>query len=122
MPSQFEADFDAAFTSPGLDVFGETIAYTPNGGSVRNISAVVARETRAPVYNETGRNFYNTMEIHISADDDVSGVVTPKELRNGGDADTCVIDGQTWLLQRVLERNVAGMHHLLLFDEGIAGE
>ena len=117
MPSALDAMF-LPFVPGTLQLMGESIAIIPHGSSQRSILAIVHRDTRTAVDEFEIRNVYNTIEIEISARNDVEGRVTPAELRHGGDFDKFVFDGLTWGLQRVKLRNVAGRHHLILFDGG----
>lgn len=126
MPSQFDVDFNAAFTGPALNVFGELtpiriVPYDPIGrnyGASRAIQAIVLRETRLSTGEMQGQNLWNELTIYVPASDDVLGRVNPQELRKGADMDQYVIDGVTWGCRRVEERNVGGMHKLVLFDGG----
>lgn len=110
----------AAQTAAMLEALGDVtaITVTPAGGVARTIKAIVLRETRTEEYVERLANMYNTLEICISARNDTEGMLTPKELTRTQAPDVFVIDGYTWILLRVLERNNAGMHRLKLMDQG----
>lgn len=120
MASAFDAEFAAATNDDFLTVFGETLAVIPAGHTQRNISVIVLRETRRPVENGgVLSNRYNAMNVQISSRNDVEGIVSPKEVHDGGACDVFPsIDGKSWTLQRVLEWDTGGMHLLELWDGG----
>ncbi len=121
MPSAFDARWDDSGANEAIDAeFFELISLAPVGGSARGIRALVKRETRRPFYDEAGRNFYNVMDIETRTVDVNGDAYVPKEIRHGADMDTFEIDGKTWLLQRVTARNLAGLHLLELFDQGVS--
>ena len=101
-----------------LDQYGESVTYTPAAGAPKTIVAIVARETRAPEFDEQIVNQFNTMEVTISARSNTEGHVTPLEFGKARAPDSVTIDGATWKVRRVLERNLCGMHRLLLSDGG----
>lgn len=121
MASTFDTAMAAA-TAKFLLEFGETIAIWPNGvaGSTRNISAIVRREDRRSELSEQSGNMYNSMTIVISAANDTEGRIAPQERHksNSPVPDNFVIDGANWTLNRILERNVGGMHTLEVWDTG----
>lgn len=121
MASKFDQRWTDSGANDSLDAeFFETIQVVPVGDVSRNIRALVKRETRRQVYGEGLRNFYNAMDIEVRIVDANGAAYTPKEIRNGGDMDAFTIDGKSWLLQRVQARNLAGLHLLELFDEGVS--
>lgn len=121
MPSAVDA-MAAADAPAFMDVFGETemIDVVPFGSSLRSIPAIILRETYAPLDLEQRGNAFNSMEIYIRSSDNVVGIVNPGQMKVDGTG--CdhypAIDGKSWRCQRVLERNVGGMHKLLLHDGG----
>ncbi|MGH7260872.1 MAG: head-tail joining protein [Nitrospiraceae bacterium] len=59
--------------------FGETVTYTPQGGSPKAITAIVDRGASVDVVNQGARTFpANAVEIEI-ADNATFGVTTVKE-------------------------------------------
>lgn len=109
MPSAFDAEF--ATSVPDFQgTFGEPILY-----ETAPINAIVLRDTRESVDIEGGGNLFNSMLIRVSAVD----VPAPVEIKKGGlSCDRFTIDGVVWILQRVMRRNVGGMHLLKLYDGG----
>lgn len=119
MASAFD-DMVANDVTGFMGVFGEMARLNVvTGGVPRTINGIVLRDTRRPVEVGNLSNRYNAMNIYISSVDDVDGIVSPKEVRDGVTADVYPsIDGETWICQRVLERNMGGMHYLELWDGG----
>lgn len=85
------------------DEHAETIAYTPAGGSVRNIPAIVDRGEDIDV-RETDRGLMvtKTATLHLS-DDATQGVPSPTT------EDTLVIDGVTYRVTGRPEGPFAGI-------------
>lgn len=125
MPSRID-DLMAGANDRFFDAFAEkdlAVEYQAyNGVTWRAVNAVFPPEFRMPEYDERERNFYNLREIWIDSTNDVTGVVTPHELRNGADGDRIRVGGAggvSYLVQRVLARNSGGMHHISLSDCGV---
>ncbi len=116
MASRFDARWTTANDLIDAEFF-ETIQVTPVGSSSRDIRALVKRETFRPVYDAFGKNFYNAMDIEVRIVD-ANGAYAPKAVRNSAQ-DKFTIDGKQWTLQRVHSNNLAGLHLLELFDEGV---
>jgi len=111
---------DSAFNtyeSPAAQyAMAETIVYNPSESSAVSCLAVVKRETRRRVEDESEQGYHEAMEIEVP----VATVATPVDLMaaTGNSVDQCTIDGKTWEVRKVLERGATGGWHLLqLFDK-----
>lgn len=120
--SEFDTEMAAA-TPEFLAAYGEDVEYLAAAqypaGAWRTIKMFFPRESRAGVMDMQPQNLMNMFEGWIDSRNNVDGVVNVSELRKGSDADWFRIAGsKLYYIQRVLERNNAGMHHLQLFDGG----
>ena len=120
MASWFETAFATGTVALSLTLHGEDVTYTPSGGSPKTIKAIIERESREGVYGGEDENMNNTIMIHISARNNTEGQVTVKEMKRSQAPDTVAFDGKTWTVLRELTPTLAGMHSLLVFDQGAA--
>ncbi len=118
MASAFD-DMVAEDNSGFFGLFGEKERVpVVHASEPRTVLAIVLRETRRPVEVGDINNLYNAMDIYVSSQDDSDGIVSPRESKNGQVEDVFTIDGKSWSCQRVLERDIGGMHKLELWDGG----
>jgi hypothetical protein len=104
---------DAVKTFLNSDEFAEKITYTPKGGSVKVIKALVNRKRIDPASEDAGRVLLNQCEIFI-ANDETAGVAS---INKGGDLVSLaeVLDQATvdWVVADILGQD-EGAWHLLL--------
>lgn len=104
---------DAVLTFLKTDEFAEVILFTPQGGTAKQIPAIIERKRLNPAGEDTGRVLLNQAEIMI-ANDAENGIIG---INKGGDkvsfperVGDAVID---WLVIDILDQD-EGMWYLLV--------
>lgn len=112
-----DADVDAVFLQS--DEFAIAVAYTPEGGALRNIKGILHEDVSEHFESGSADLDFDVFGLEISAVDDVTGVLTPGLSGRGGNAgDTLTFAGSadTWYVRKILQegRMSATKMHLLL--------
>jgi hypothetical protein len=115
MSSTFEDRFKLQAINSELLLLGESISYTPNGSSLKTITALILHDTYQTIH-ESGNSTqdYDVIEMQISSRNNTEGHVTPLLWGRDGTGDVIAWDSKTWYVRDILEKNVAGMHRLVL--------
>lgn len=95
--------------------FAVNVSYTPQGGSVRTIAAIMDEEIDAEFETGTADLDYDVADFHFRADGDVYGIVSVSEAGRGGAGDSFVLNGTTWYVKKKLARpaDAATFEHVL---------
>lgn len=119
MAESLQAQMESATGGITMETLGEDVTYRPNedAGQDKTIRAVVHRETREQILGEGTRQLhFDIMSIRIRSTDNSVGHVSPDVWGATQDTkgDVVVIDGTTWYVGEVEQRNVGGFHELRL--------
>ncbi len=95
--ARFDDDYAAAGVPALMWEFGDSITYTPAGGSPVALTADVGKEHYGEVDTENGRRLRRERQVTICRDpsSDYGGVATPKLL------DTVTIAGEIWAVEDI---------------------
>lgn len=87
----------AAFQS----VFGETVSYTPSGGSLRSVTGIVERRPEAIDYDPDGEGLMREITVHLP-DDDTDGVARGSVSLG---LDLVTVDGVDWAVVEIMDHS-----------------
>lgn len=92
-----------------MAIYGETGSYHDTSeGTDTNITLIADRGSRRPVFEPDATSERLMMDFLVK----VADVASPADAYLSAAQDYIVFEGTTWYVNRILERNVGGLHRL----------